>query len=129
MEVPAPGLSKIQLSGISAEENAQFENVVAQLEAYSQQIVKSFDSTTSKIRTRLDDMGDISSKALQKLREARDNIDTLTDQSVAELDAIMDGVDAIVAEMDCLDGIQAEILRLSDVLTTVEASIRPTSAQ
>ena len=45
-------------------------------------------------------------------------------ESFTQLEQIMDSVSQILVELDCLDSVQADVLRLSDAVTTVESSIK-----
>ena len=124
VEVPAKGASGISLSTISDEESAQFTQVLGKLENYSANLIESFDSSLKQIRGKLDTMGGTAIKALDELSKARAALENVTDQSCQELEQIMDCVNEILSEMDCLDSVQADILRLSDAVATVESSIK-----
>ena len=124
VEVPAKGASGISLSTISDEESAQFTQVLGKLENYSANLIESFDSSLKQIRGKLDTMGDTAIKAIDELSKARAALENMTDQSCQELEQIMSCVDEILSEMDCLDSVQADILRLSDAVATVESSIK-----
>ena len=77
-----------------------------------------------QIREKLDTMGGTALKALEELNKARIALENTTDQSCEELEQLMEGVTQILSELDCLDTVQADILRLSDAVATVESSIK-----
>ena len=124
VEVPEKGASGIQLSTISQEESQQFTDIVGKIQNYSQNVIESFDNSIHEIRGKLDSMGDVVLKALGELENARKSLENLTDESFSQLDEIMNAITEILKELDCLDSVQADVLRLSDAVTTVESSIR-----
>ena len=124
VEVPEKGASGIQLSTISQEESQQFTDIVGKIQNYSQNLIESFDNSIHEIRGKLDSMGDVVLKALGELENARKSLENLTDESFSQLDEIMNAITEILKELDCLDSVQADVLRLSDAVTTVESSIR-----
>ena len=125
VEVPTTiGASGIKLSSISPQEDSQFMKVISSLEEYSQSLVANFEGTTKKIRDRLNDGGSTALQALIKLAESKDTMEKMAKESFDELQNIIADVEAIVKEFDGLDGIQNEILLLSDLLTTVEEAVK-----
>ena len=124
VEVPEKGASGIQLSTISPEENQQFNEIVGKIQSYSQNLIESFDKSINDIKGKLDSMGSVVLKALNELENARKAMEDLTDESFTQLEQIMDSVSQILVELDCLDSVQADVLRLSDAVTTVESSIK-----
>ncbi|EAY15154.1 hypothetical protein TVAG_392710 [Trichomonas vaginalis G3] len=128
VEVPQVGSSGIKLSTISDEEKQEFSDVVQKLENYSQDIIRSFDETIKGIRGNLDGMGDVAIKAIAALEEARAKIQSLSEQSYEELDQIINSVESVITELECIDTIQADVNFLSDAITTVETAVRSKSA-
>lgn len=128
VEVPQVGSSGIKLSTISDEEKQEFSDVVQKLENYSQDIIRSFDETIKGIRGNLDGMGDVAIKAIASLEEARAKIQSLSEQSYEELDQIINSVESVITELECIDTIQADVNFLSDAITTVETAVRSKSA-
>lgn len=125
VEVPTTvGASGIKLTGISPQEDAQFTNVVSSLEEYSQSLVTNFEATVKKVRDRLNDNGATALLALSKLAESKETMEKMAKESFDELQNIIADVESIVKEFDGLDGIQNEILLLSDLLTTVEEAVK-----
>ena len=125
VEIPNDiSLSGIQLKGISNEEKDQFNIIINKVEEYSKDIIKSFNNSTTQIQNKLNEMGNISLKALELLEKSKNELIELTNQEVEQLEKIIEEVEKIVINFECLDGIQEEILRISDILTTVETSIK-----
>lgn len=125
VEVPTTvGASGIKLNGINLAEHDQFVSVVSQIEEYSQHLVTSFENTAGKINSAVVQIGDVALKALENLSKARDEMQLAADESYQELESIMNEVDTISTEFDGLDAIQKETLLLSDLLTTVEESLK-----
>ena len=130
VEVPVEaGDSGIQLNGISSAETEQFCAVVATLENYSRKLVQSFDLSTKQVNQKLVEMSDIAKKALNLAETARNEISSSVSNSFQELDMIITEAEAIANDFECLDRIQAEILRLSDILTTVESTVGRSQSQ
>lgn len=125
VEVPSTiGASGIKLNGINLIEHDQFSSVVSQIEEYSQYLVSAFENNAEKINKSVVQIGDVALKALEGLSKVKDDLQSEADQSFQELEEIMNEIDSITTEFDGLDAIQKETLLLSDLLTTVEESLK-----
>ena len=130
VEVPAAvGAAGVKLSGISQADHDRFSEVLASIEEYSQSLVANFEATTNKIHERLESNGAAAILALTKLAESKDALEKMVNENYDVLEQIMSEVDAIVKEFDGLDSIQNELLLLSDLLTTVEETVKRSRAQ
>ena len=130
VEVPtAVGAAGVKLSGISQADHDKFSEVVASIEEYSQSLVTNFQDATTKIHERLEENGAAALQALQKLAQSRDSLETMVKENGDVLEQIMNEVDPIVKEIDGLDSLQSELLLLSDLLTTVEETVKHSKAQ
>ena len=118
------GASGIKLAEINMGNNEQFEEIVSNLEIYSQSIVRSFDEITAKIHQKLNESGSAALSKLELLNASKESLDNLIKINSEELDQMIGEVEEIVKELQGLDSLENEILLLSDLLTTVEDNVK-----
>ena len=120
--------SSVKLSPVitQTDEN-NFKMIMQNIENYSISLVQSFETTVSKIHNKLCDNGKVASKSLSKFNEANAELNNVIKGNAEELEKMIGAVDDILDELKGLDTLQSEILLLSDLLTTVEDSVKRTN--
>ncbi|KAH0789703.1 hypothetical protein GPJ56_006205 [Histomonas meleagridis] len=118
------GAAGIKITEANLGNNEQFDEVVTNLEIYSQSIVRSFEEVTSRIHTKLNNSGSSAIAKLNMLESSRESLNNLIKMNSEELDQIIAEVEEITKELQSLDSLENEILLLSDLLTTVEDNVK-----
>ena len=120
--------SSVKLSPVitQTDEN-NFKMIMQNIENYSISLVQSFETTVSKIHNKLCDNGKVALKSLSKFNEANAELNNVIKGNAEELEKMIGAVDDILDELKGLDTLQSEILLLSDLLTTVEDSVKRTN--
>lgn len=121
-------ISSIKLTPIitQTDEN-NFKMIMQNIENYSISLVQSFETTVSKIHNKLCNNGKVALKSLSMFNNANAELNNVIKDNAEELEKMIANVDEILNEMQGLDALQSEILLLSDLLTTVEDSIKRTN--
>jgi transposase len=119
-----PGPAGIKLIDVTPKDQAQFSACIAEIEEYSQHLVRDFDSTTSQIQSRLSESGSIALRALTMLGESCGELDAIVNRTFPELESVIAEIEALSGEFEKIDSIQSELVLLSDLITAVEASVK-----
>jgi hypothetical protein len=125
VDVPsAPGASGVRLLGVTARDSAQFDAVISEIEGYSQRLVADFDGATAQICARLSNHGDVAAQALAALSSSHADLDAVISGTFGELEGVVADIESLGGEFEKLDTIQAELVLLSDLLRTVEETVK-----
>jgi hypothetical protein len=119
-----PGPAGIKLIGLTAKDLSQFDTVISEVEEYSQRLVANFDGATAQICARLADHGSVAGRALAALTATHEDLDKIVDETFSELEGVVADIESLSGEFEKLDTIQAELVLLSDLLRTVEETIK-----
>jgi hypothetical protein len=125
VEVPVSlGPAGVRLIAITAKDTAQFDAVLEQVEEYSQRLVANFDGPTAQICARLADSGTVAGRALTALSASHEQLDAVVNSTFCELEGVVTDIESLTGESEKLDTIQAELVLLSDLLRTVEETVK-----
>jgi folate-dependent phosphoribosylglycinamide formyltransferase PurN len=102
----------------------QLTAIISELEKYSQSLVKNFEATTKQIRQALADRGAIAAQAVEILAASQAEVDSILNNSFAQLEGIINAVESLLPEFDGLEAVNDELVLLSDILTTVEEAVQ-----
>jgi hypothetical protein len=87
-------------------------------------LVSSFDGATAQICARLADHGNVASQALAALATSEEALDGVVNSTFEELEGVVSDIESLSSEFEKLDTIQAELVLLSDLLRTVEETVK-----
>jgi uncharacterized protein YciW len=104
--------------------NAQMGDVISAIENYSRLLVANFEKLTQQVRERLNDGGLAAVQALKVLASTREDMQRVISLNSMEFEQLMTEVEAVTKEFDGIDALQNEVLQLSDLLTTVEQTVK-----
>jgi hypothetical protein len=109
---------------VDLKDPAKFNALVSSIEQYSLALVTNFESTTTTLHDRLENVAGVASQALTLLSQSESELETILGSSFGDLDAIIETVEALAQEFNGLDAIDGELCLLSDQVTTLEDAVK-----
>ena len=110
---------------VTPEKGEQFLlRALACVEDYSKALVIACNSLENELRTRLDVSADTAKQALRNQAQMLGEIQEVCDSEFAQFEALLQSVESLVGDLSRVDQLYDDVMKLSDVVSTLEDHLR-----
>lgn len=117
-------MSEVVVTEVDESSKEQLETALHIAQEHTAGIVHRFDEVIAGIRERLQEANDVAKQATSVFMTDVEQLQQETEQSTAVFDEILARVNEIFDGMPDLSALEVELVRINDVLATLEATVK-----